>query len=104
MPKSLNSTNLELQGISDTCKLLGLENYDPVKFIELIRTAYSNIADMEISMSNYGDKYDNARVYFWRETTKQIKDNLGRILLQLDKQTADETIEAEIYARDLSRD
>ena len=64
----------------------------------------TNIADMEISMSNYGDKYDNARVYFWRETTKQIKDNLGRILLQLDKQTADETIEAEIYARDLSRD
>lgn len=100
--------NLELQGISETCKILGLDSYDPVRFIEIIRSAYENAFDIERSISKYREHCTDDKLqgpmYLWKLSSQQIVDDLGRILLQFDKQTADETIEEEIYARDNSRD
>lgn len=99
--------NLELQKISDTCKILGLDSYDPVKFVEIMRSIYSDALDLEVSINKsiqseafMGDR----KVFFWKAIVSRMKDDLGRILLQFDKQTAEEIVEDEINARNLSRD
>lgn len=98
-------TNLELQKISDTCKILGLDSYDPVKFIEIIRSVYYDALDLEVSINNniHSEAFMGDRqVFFWKAIVSRMKDDLGRILLQFDKQTAEEIVEDEINARNLS--
>ena len=104
---TIRETNLELQKISDTCKILGLDSYDPVKFIELIRSVYYDALDLEVSINRSieeGAFIQDRKVFFWKAIISRMKDDLGRILLQFDKQTAEEIVEDEINARNLSRD
>ena len=82
--------DINLKKISDTCKLLNLEKYDPAKFVNQLKDLHRFIhAAYMNSTGQFGLTFNLPGI----NPLKEADDLIGRMLLSFDKETADETIE-----------
>jgi hypothetical protein len=77
----------DLLKVHDTCKLLGIEQYSPLKFIKVMLQTYEFLQDYAADLSWYDDLPDG-----FRRNYEKCQDDLGKLLLTLDQETANKLI------------
>lgn len=77
----------DLLKVHDTCKLLGVEQYSPLKFIKTMLQTYEFFQRYAVDLS----WYDGLPGDFIKNYDK-CQDDLGKLLLTLDQETANKLI------------
>ena len=80
------TTSVELQKITDTCKLLGCEQYSPEKFVGILKDTFAYIQQVNCYFMLHPSGY------FLDKKGKELEDTIGTMLLTLDKEIANDTI------------
>lgn len=73
--------------VHETCKLLGVEQYSPLKFIQAMLQTYEFLQKYSPELS----WYDDLPMEF-RSGYERCQNNLGKILLTLDQETTNKLI------------
>lgn len=83
---SASKPSIELQKVTETCKLLGCEQYSPEKFVGVLKETYAFLQQVNIYLTMHPTGY------FLDQAGKDLENKLGKMLLTLDTETANETI------------